>query len=582
VNSSIGQRPFRVRDALVVDDAAAPQAIHVNEYRRHPLRPMPHMRERGARAHPGSGALVPLLVVALLATANAAAAPWSSLSPRVRETTDLGRAATGARRRVVVGLALRDRTGLEAWLARAHEPMSAEEFAAAYGPTPEAEAAVVAHLEANGLTVTDRLANRLLVGAVGTTADVERAFGIELHDVRLGPTRHVTALAEPLLPDGVAEHVAGVLGLDDLAVPRPHLRARPAAAIGTNCCHLGPADVASLYDIPDGADGSGETLVIAGVFAWSDDDVSAFDAEWGLPGLPAGSAQVCTGGLDAPGCRFRHKRSMEADLDVELAHATAPGARIVSYMAASPSLADLAVAYDRIVSDDPGHVVVTSWGTCELNAPPAAQAVDDEIFANASAIGQAWFAATGDEGSQDCRGEPHGHHRAITVDHPANSPHVIGVGGTTPRCSAGFVAGDPACAGYGSESAWRGSGGGASAVFLRPAFQAGCGGPPGPGRLLPDVSLAADPRVGSYSAVAGRWFIVGGTSAATSMWGGIFARVVQRVGPGPPGARLYALCGTAAFHDVTDGSNGTYSAGPGYDETTGLGSPDVRALMETY
>jgi len=205
------------------------------------------------------------------------------------------------------------------------------------------------------------------------------------------------------------------------------------------------------------------------------------------------------------------------------------------------------------------------------------------MFANANAIGQAWFAASGDHGSVDCRGDRNGHHGQVTVDHPANSPHVIGVGGTTPACSSGLVPGDPACAGYGGESAWRGSGGGASALFARPAYQTGCDVPPGDRRLVPDMALEANPSPGNYVALRGRWFIVGGTSAAVAMWGSLFTRVANGgAGPGGPAARLYALCGTTAFHDVATGSNGTYSAGPGYDAVTGLGSPDVRSLLATF
>src|SRR5437879_8731616 len=203
--------------------------------------------------------------------------------------------------------------------------------------------------------------------------------------------------------------------------------------------------------------------------------------------------------------------------------------------------------YNRIVTDNPGHVATTSWGLCEAGLSTSVQRTDDNIFANANAVGQSWFAASGDNGSRDCK-------RTVSVDHPANSPHVIGVGGTTPACSTGLVPGDPACAGYGGESAWRGSGGGASALFARPAYQTGCDVPPGDRRLVPDVALEADPSPGNYVATGGHWFIVGGTSTAVAMWGGLFARVASRqggVGSGSAGPRLYALCGTPAFHDIT-------------------------------
>ncbi len=361
-------------------------------------------------------------VAAFVASPADAGAASSSMSPRLRNAVDLGRSTPLVARHVVVGLSLTDRPGLDALLADLRDPASErfrhfltpEEFAA-YAPPPEAEAMVVAHLEASGLTVTERFSNRLLVGAVGSTAAVERAFGVEIHDVVLEGARHFAATSEPVLPGDVAEHVAGVLGLDDVVAARPHLRVRHAAApratLGRDCCHFSPADVQAFYDIPATPDGSGQTLVIAGVYAWKEGDVAAFDREWGLPDLPAGSGQVCAGGPNAAGCRFHRRRSLEV------------------------SFADLAEMYDRIVTDDPGHVVSTSWGACEANVAPAVQEIDDEIFASAGASGQAWFAASGDHGGEDCRGEQGGHHQLVIVDHPANSPHVVGVEARR-RCAA--------------------------------------------------------------------------------------------------------------------------------------------------
>src|SRR5262249_59220320 len=106
------------------------------------------------------------------------------------------------------------------------------------------------------------------------------------------------------------------------------------------------------------------------------------------------------------------------------------------------------------------------------------QQTDDNIVANANAIGQSWLAASGDNGSRDCNAR-------ATVDNPANSPHVIGVGGTTPRCSAGLTPASPGCAGYGSETGSSRARGGVSQLFTRPAFQTGCGVPAGTQRLAP-------------------------------------------------------------------------------------------------
>jgi kumamolisin len=205
----------------------------------------------------------------------------------------------------------------------------------------------------------------------------------------------------------------------------------------------------------------------------------------------------------------------------------------------------------------------------------ATQHTDDNIFANANAIGQSWFAASGDNGSRDCS-------NIVTVDNPANSPHVMGVGGTTPACSAGMTSSSPGCSGYGSETGWSGSGGGVSQVFARPAFQTGCNVPAGTQRLVPDVALESDTSPGNYVVENGLWYIVGGTSGAAPQWAGLFAELDQRrggTGLGNPGALLYGLCGTSSFHDVTSGSNGDYSAGVGYDRVTGLGTFDATSLL---
>jgi len=512
-----------------------------------------------------------------------------SLSPLVARAVDRGRAPRADRHRVVVGLALRQREALEAFLAdvqdpaspRYHQFLTQEEFNALYAPDPADEEAVVAHLEQSGLTVTDRPPNRLLVGAVGSTDDLERAFGVELHALDYRGRRHFSAMAEPSLPADIAASVLGVIGLDDLVQRRPHYApavpvAEPRAMLTSpsHCCALAPLDIAHLYSDGGTYDGSGETIVIAGAYAWSESDNGFFNAQWSLPPLPAGSVQVCTGPAASSGCQFSSSNSIEVALDVEYSHGVAPNARILNYMAKTTNLVDFTTAYNRIVIDNPGHIVTTSWGACEASIPAGTLNSDDAIFANANAIGQSWFAASGDSGSKDCN-------NTLSVDNPASSPHVIGVGGTTPACSSGLTAGTPTCGGYGGETAWSGSGGGISS-FARPSFQTACGVPAGSKRLVPDVALEADPTPGNYVREAGSWFIVAGTSVAAPEWAGFFAELDQRAGGtgfGNPGSLLYGLCGTSAFHDVTSGSNGDYSATSGYDMVTGLGSLSADAFF---
>jgi len=536
-----------------------------------------------------SSLLAPVVLAASVVATPALAAPGKSrsLSPHLKDAVDLGRAPATERHHVVVSLDVRDRDGLEAFLADVQDPasphyrqyLSQAEFDALYAPTEAQEQAVVDHLRGAGLRVSERFPNRLLVGAAGSVAALERAFGVEIHSVERRGKRHYAALDEPSLPAEMASYVVGVIGLDDLSERHPHVAsvepaAAPRAALGSGCCHLSPNDVFAFYDNTAAASGAGQTIVIAGSYAWRDTDNTAFNSQWGLPQLPAGSAQVCTGPSTSAGCKFSSTNSIEIALDVEYAHGTAPAARIVNYMAVSTSDASFTTMYNRIVTDNPGHVVSTSWGACEAGLSAASQRTNDNIFANANAIGQSWFAASGDSGSRDCNG-------ALGVDHPANSPHVMGVGGTTPVCSGGLTPSSPACAGYGSESAWSGSGGGVSQVFARPAFQSGCGVPAGTQRLVPDVALEANTSPGNYVAENGSWWIVGGTSDAAPQWAGLAAELAQQSGRalGNPGGLLYGLCRTTAFHDVTSGSNGDYSAGVGYDLVTGLGSFDARYLL---
>jgi len=533
-----------------------------------------------------------LALVALaagLAAVPATAAPGKSpsLSPQLKDARDLGRAPATERHRVVVSLDLRDREGLEAFLAdvqdpaspRYHQFLTQPDFDALYAPTEAQEQAVVDYLRGARLRVTNRFPNRLLVGAAGSVAALERAFGVEIHSVERGGRRHYAAFDEPSLPDAMASYVVGVIGLDDLSERHPLVgsvqpAAAPRAALGSNCCHLSPNDVFVFYDNTSPVSGAGQTIVIAGAYAWRDTDNTTFNTQWGLPPLPAGSAQVCTGPSGSSGCAFSANNSIEIALDTEYAHGTAPAARILNYMAASTSSADFTTMYNRIVTDNPGHAVSTSWGACEVGISAAAQKTDDNIFANANAIGQSWFAASGDSGSRDCS-------NLLGVDNPANSPHVMGVGGTTPKCSSGMTSSSPGCGGYASESAWSGSGGGVSQVFARPSFQKGCGVPTGTQRLVPDVALEADTSPGNYVTENGSWWIVGGTSDAAPQWAGLAAELAQQGGGalGNPGGLLYGLCGTAALHDITSGSNGDYSAGVGYDLVTGLGSFDARNLL---
>ena len=182
----------------------------------------------------------------------------------------------------------------------------------------------------------------------------------------------------------------------------------------------------------------------------------------------------------------------------------------------------------------------------------------------AATLGIAVCCASGDSGAVD--GAPDGR---PTVDFPAASPYVLGCGGTRlPPEGPETAWNDPAAGGA--------TGGGYSARFAKPEWQTGN---LRDGRGVPDVAGDADPATGYNVAVDGQDGIVGGTSAVAPLWAGLFALCGEANGAavGFVNPRLYAA--PSAMTDITKGDNAGYSAGPGWDPVTGLGSPRGEAVL---
>jgi subtilase family serine protease len=521
-----------------------------------------------------------LLGFASLGGAAASSRPIvpGDVSPLVAQATDLGPAPPSLRLHVVVGLKLRHKARLDAFLADVSNPSSPrfrrflnqKQFNARYGPTRAQERAVLGWLRSSGFRITQRFRNRLLVAAAGDARAAGRAFGVTVHRVRFHGAVRYSVLESPTSPARIASFTASISGLDNLG------RFHPAGAVGSACCHFSPSDVRAFYDGGGALDGSGQTIAIVTAHGVKDADQQGFDAQWGLPAFPAGSAQICVsngGGSCTGGPGF------ETTLDTEWSHATAPGAVIKWYTVNSPSFVNFTTMIGQVVADNLGHVVSMSWGTCESAFPSSLLGTMDDLLANAGAIGQTWFLASGDSGAFDC-----GSKSGPAVDYPGSTPRVTDVGGTEAVCSSGMTPLLPACGGYGSESAWSGSGGGASSLFSKPAWQTGCNVPGDGVRDVPDVALLGNqPRYWTF--FTGKWYGGFGTSFGAPQWAGIFAQLNQKLGGnglGLANPRLYQLCGRNALHDITTGDNGLFSAGPGYDQVTGLGTVDVRNLIKSY
>jgi subtilase family serine protease len=264
--------------------------------------------------------------------------------------------------------------------------------------------------------------------------------------------------------------------------------------------------------------------------------------------------------------------ALETALDVEWAHAIAPGATIILSVAKSASLSDLLGAVDAAVSAG-ATVVSMSWGATES----AGISAYDSHF---QASGVTFVASSGDSGEAAAPFE---------VEWPASSSNVVSVGGTTLYLDASGNRTIPSGVQF-SETAWSSSGGGISGVYLAPAFQIAWLSSWGiPNRTVPDVSYVADPNTGVGVAYGRYLYEVGGTSAGAPQWAALIALANQsrtaKVGGNPD---IYSVAGTAPdinlvnFIDISSGANGADPddiSAVGYDLVTGLGSPVANNLV---
>jgi kumamolisin len=267
----------------------------------------------------------------------------------------------------------------------------------------------------------------------------------------------------------------------------------------------------------------------------------------------------------------------EVQLDIEVVGTVAPGAKIAVYFAPNTSqgFQDALTTAIHDATNKPS-VISISWGSAESTWTAQAMTAFDSAAQDAAALGITICAAAGDSGSSDGVSDGSNH-----VDFPASSPHILACGGTSLRSANGKIT---------SETVWNdGSGGGAggggfSTQFPLPAWQASAKikPPSGGGRGVPDVAGDADPETGYSILVDGQSLVIGGTSAVAPLWSALIALLNAKLGK-PLGFLqpvIYGLPASAdAFNDITSGSNGAFSAGPGWDAASGLGSPSGQNLL---
>lgn len=452
-----------------------------------------------------------------------------------------------------------------------------EEYGKQYGSDPQEAAAIERFAHDHGLTVAHRNESARTITLVGPAAAMEAAFGVKLgvyEDSKRG-LRYRGREGSILLPQDIDPTVMAVLGLDNRPVAKPHMRRRKQARQAQNISFT-PLQVAALYNFPTGIDGTGETIGIIELGGgYSPTDLQTYFSGLGIK-TPNVTAVSIDGGTNQPGS----PADGEVMLDIEVAGAVAPGANIVVYFAPNTDQG-FVDAISQAVHDATRKpsIISISWGAPEDSWTDQSRAAMNQALQDASVVGVTVTVACGDNGSTD--GQSDG---KLHVDFPASSPYSLSCGGTTLRGNGTQIS---------SETVWNelsnnegATGGGVSKFFPIPDYQGNAGVPAQPetnfaGRGLPDVAGDADPVTGYSVLVDGQNQVIGGTSAVSPLWAGLLALVNQQIG-NPVGFVNPLLYQNApnGFNDITQGTNGFYQAGAGWDPCAGLGSPNGVALLQ--
>ena len=542
-----------------------------------------------------------------------------------------------------------------------HQWLTPDQFANRFGMAQSDIEKVKAWLEQQGFSVDAVARSRTFIRFSGSVNQVEQAFRTEMHYYKVDGQQRFAPSAELSVPAAIAPTIESIRNLSDFR-PRPmHTRGttgRPRTAFTSGVSgsvFFAPGDIATVYNIKPlytgGINGTGQSIAVVGQSGVSVTDIENFQKAAGLtvkdpilvlvPGT--GSSTIFSGGDEA-----------ESELDLEWAGALAPGADIYFvYTGGSTNYS----AFDSIVysvDERIASIISVSYGACEtaLNGFSL-----ESSLAQAAAQGQTVVAASGDQGSTACSGDTTNgltqeQQFGIAVNYPASSPYVIGIGGTaiTPAnststnstywlaqstsdvlSSAKTYIPELAWNDSSSQSGLSASGGGASALFGKPAWQKGVPGIPSDSmRDVPDIALYSSPAFpgflyctsdqsswdtnppaqqascndGFRDAATTDLTVAGGTSFGAPIFAGTIALINQKAGyvngQGLMNPTLYTLASdsttyASVFHDVTSGNNncnagstycGTtttgFSAGTGYDQVTGLGSVDANNLVAAW
>jgi len=504
-----------------------------------------------------------------------------------------------------------------------HHWLTPEQFGERFGASAADIARISTWLKAQGLAVLNVANGRDWIACTGTIGHFQTAFHTTIHRYRVDNEDHFANSTLISVPAEFSTLIQLVRGLDDFN-PKPGGRSRQVHADYTDSGgvhYLAPDDWATIYDVAPlynmGFNAAGQRLVVIGTSNFKQADITQFQTLFGLP-LNTIEAHLPSGATD-PG--ISSVSQGEANLDLEWSGAIARNATIVFDYAKN-----LYDAVQDAIDNARAPVMTMSFGSCDPG--DGGIVYYRSIYAlKANAEGMTWLSSSGDSGPANC--DSHTSTAAVNglaANFPASIPEVTAVGGTefdellTPSVSYWSTVNSATLSSVksyipemvwnesGSTGLWS-SGGGPSAIFAKPSWQKGPGVPNDGARDTPDIALTAADHDGYRVVLNGDpTYIFSGTSASTPSFAGVVAILNQYVvskgiqstpGLGNINPTLYGMWSTSptAFHDITVGNNivackigtpncttGTfgYTATPGYDLVSGIGSVDAYNLVTNW
>jgi len=522
----------------------------------------------------------------LLTGAGTAQQPRQTLHDHVNQAVSSGRSAlvgslpSTQNMKISIVLPLRNQDELTNLLSRLYDPsspdyrkfLSVEQFTERFAPSAEDYQAIVDFVRTNGLTVTDKSENRLIVPISGTVSQIENTFNVKMNIYR-HPTESRTFYSPDRDPSlALSVPITHIAGLNNYSIPHPALTNTAAKETLADVIGSGPggtsylgSDIRAAYYGGTALTGSGQAV---GLFEYGGYNLSDVNLTFSNSGQTY-SVPINNVLLDGEDPGPVNGYDAEQVVDIVEAIGMAPGlSQVRVYIGAS----DVDI-FNKMAAENIAKQISISWVWGNNSAS------DDPIFQEMAAQGQSIFAASGDWGSYPSSSTP--------LYFPAEDAYVTAVGGTdlTTNGAAGP---------WLEETAWGPSGGGISPDLIAiPSWQIGLtntsNGASATLRNIPDV--AAEANFDNYLCEAqdgcgAGW---GGTSLAAPRWAAFTALANQQAtsaGKSTVGfvnPAIYRIGQSSTYnndiHDVSSGSNGEFNSVGGYDLVTGWGSPAGQNLI---